>query len=451
MSYVVGDSIRGRRIQLVYAAAQLPLAASVGRMEKSREVRRHLARSKTRYAFVVRDPADNIETWWSAEDRGISFAAAIDQWVSRRLSGGAAAQDKAAAQDTPGPAHAPGSELLPETPAGQTVEDCLVVIPLDGRVYAAEVAQGLVSQEWVLRPGRIADHLAQYPGAIVHGFSAGDCTDELAQRVELEELPFDLREFRYRSPAREFAAHGMIHPHVGALALTAVLCAGAAYTGSGHLQRAAGLVSDWLGTTPVTDVITQEPRQIVAPKAPHTAAADLRALVRLIRAAEPLLGQGLVSLAFAERTAVFSGEIRKDYPALARRIAGSLGGTWSLDSAGWRIVLAVPPGGPSNRVPGETEPVVERMLTHPLGPQLVRGPDIHPVRRQAGNISVLGLTESEFAAAPESVTAHDLLEGARLLEGLPVSLAAADCSFLKHRLDTCTLTFRAQTLTRNET
>ena len=120
---------------VVYAAEQFPISTGVGLWEKSREVRRHLERTQTKYCFAASKAGEGIEVWWSAEERGVSIAASLDDWYSTRLVEN---------DDTP--------------------DDCVVIISFDTSVYLAEFANGLVKTERVVDEKSALAHLDRLPG-----------------------------------------------------------------------------------------------------------------------------------------------------------------------------------------------------------------------------------------------------------------------------------------------
>ena len=412
MSWTVRDSIRGRRIALVYGAAQLPLSTAVGRWQRSREVLRHLRRTRSRTVLATPDSDGRTETWWSAEEAGVSFAAAIDHWIETRL----------ADEDAPLP------------------EEFVVVIPLDTRIYLAEAAQNVVREERVLFPDPAAEQLDRHSaaGTVIYGFAAGTCTELPEQYVRLETPPFDLQRFRFARQLPVFLRKGLPHPQQLFIAAAVLLLAAGLQFGYQFARSA------WQAGIPQTLQPSGVLQQVVEPNVPHSAGAELRALARLVVSAEPLFADGLADLAFSHgQPALYSGLRKRGYPRTARAVAETLGAEWRLDDAGWQlsVPLRIDPG---HRRPGPTEPVTRAMLEHPLALRLADGPR-RSSGQQSGNILVRAVDLAVYAAEPESLTAQDLLDAAGPLDGLPVSLASADCRFEAFRLQTCALTFEART------
>ena len=170
MSFSSRIQVDGKKMTVVYAAAQLPISTGVGLWQKSREVRRHLERTQTKYCFVASKAGEGIEVWWSAEERGVSIAASLDHWYSTTL------------------------EENNETP-----DDCVVIISFDTSVYLAEFSNGMVKTERVVDEKSAVEHLDRYraENRVMHGFMSGSKTGLIEQYVELETLPFELRTNRF--------------------------------------------------------------------------------------------------------------------------------------------------------------------------------------------------------------------------------------------------------------
>ena len=187
MSWSSRVEVGGRKMTVIYAAAQLPISTGVGPWQKSREVRRHLERTHTKYCFAASRAGEGIEVWWSAEERGVSIAASLDNWYSTTL------------------------EENDETP-----DDCIVIITFDTSVYLAEVANGLVRTERIVDENSALAHLDRYraENRVMYGFAAGSHIDSVEQYVELEPLPFDLRSNRFEWAFAVFLRHRLYHPMV---------------------------------------------------------------------------------------------------------------------------------------------------------------------------------------------------------------------------------------------
>ena len=213
MSWTIKDRVQGKRVALVTGAAQLPLAASSSRWQRSREVLRHMQRNRSKHVLVVTSVEDDEETWWGSEEPGFSLAAAIDHWIDSRL-----AQKDESTEPPP--------------------ERFLVLIPLDERIYLAEVLQGLVREEWVLFPNAAAEHLERHSQAnsLIYGFSAGACTELAEQYVRLESPPFALLQFEFKRPAGLFLRQGLLHPRHALSMTVAVLLAAGLYMGQDALR-----------------------------------------------------------------------------------------------------------------------------------------------------------------------------------------------------------------------
>lgn len=292
----------GRRLAVVYDAAQLPLRVGSGRWATGRQVRERARANKATGLLRTVDEREGVETWWFGA-AGVSFAAAVDAWS------------------------AGGGDIGP---------DVAVVIPLDVRVYFAARSRGIVEEEWVLAGERAEEKLAEWAAAGVEAraFGPGRQTPLVAGRMEHDaELPFDPGEYRYGRPLVVLARRGLFHPSHGLAALGVAVLPALAWVFWVDVQQAARSAADDLE------------RQANVLRARQ---ADFSGRERLLRFAgivgdERMLGlhrEGLAVVEYQTGTDLvwMKGAIDGAYPTGARRFAAATGGTFVVRPGGWDVV-----------------------------------------------------------------------------------------------------------------
>ena len=174
----VVDSIGGKAVAVVYGAEQFELSRAAGRWARSRQVRREAKRCGATHLLRVEGVGGDHETWWLGQ-AGVSFAAAIEGWAAQE----------------------------------EDVDDDVVLVPLDDRIYAAELGGGEVEEEMVIGEGVLPEQFRKWRGRTVRAFEAGDLGEVLADTAAaLEPLPFDLRAMVYRPSVVGLTAAGLFTP-----------------------------------------------------------------------------------------------------------------------------------------------------------------------------------------------------------------------------------------------
>lgn len=426
MSLTLRDSIRGQRIDLVVGAKSLPVARGGGRRERGRVVRGHLARHGARQALVAQGGGDT-RIWWASDGPGVSIAAAIEAWCLTPREDG---------------------EALPDR--------FVVVIPLDRRIYVAQVQEDAVVEEKALQPDLAESRVAEAidGGTVVYAFTAGDAADGIGRQVQLEDPPFDLRAHRFAPAWRVFASQGIVHrTHLAAAALLLSTMAVGLNAGPVAVRHVSGLAGDlierwWPQEMPLQ--VETEPPTVITPEVPHSAAWEMRAMARLLVQAEALYGDGLETLAWDGEGATFAGDSGESYPAAAHRLADAAGGAWSLDAGGWTIHLK-PSRRPEPRPPGiGSEEALRTVLEMQAGYEFQSGPDlIEGQRNRRRNTITPDLRQLEFTLEFAGAAVGTLIEQAERLERrdeLPAALTVAQCFFGPWRIDSCFLTLEVNTL-----
>ena len=399
------DAVSGRSITVVYDAPQLPVARGVSRWSRSRQVRRHARRNGATHLLRVVDPQGigETETWW-AGTAGVSLAAAVDEWALKN----------------------------------QGIGSDVVVIPFDGRIYAAELDGGLVENELVLGNGLWREQMGQWTrgGKIVRAFEGGKMGDVLRTVVAVEPAAFDLRGHRYRRKGLALTAAGMYAPSQG-------VAAGAAAT----VAIALAGYSQW-----------QESRAAGRVAAERDEAARAAALLAAFTGADVINGaaeigwdeamlllhrDGLGEMVYEGGFEVsFSGTAAPGFPAAATRYAEAMGGQLQVEGSNWRVRRAV-------GWPAAEQKTVEGFGSRSLAERLhgaaeAARAEIMSARVLRGDLA----DERTFTLRIPNATANDLVQLAAAMEGRPYRVAGLRCSFEGYLASVCEIEIWAKGVVR---
>ena len=398
MSYSSRVEVGGRKMTVVYAAAQLPISTGVGLWQKSREVRRHLERTHTSYCFAASKAGEGIEVWWSAEDRGVSIAASLDNWYSTTL------------------------EENDETP-----DDCIVIITFDTSVYLAEVANGLVKTERVVDENSALAHLDRYraENRVMYGFAAGSHIDSVERYVELEPLPFELRSNRFERAFAVFLRHRLYHPMVIAPVL-ALFCI--------VTLSQIDLIGLWDRIMNNNRTDPAEQHEPVIPIVSHGGGVMLRELVKFMRYLDVLYPDGLQRLEFTPPSGVVLSGQSPEYPSRAKDFADRRLGQFRWNSAGWAINIDIAMPDMVEKTPMRTEALLEKLSRGWSALALVEGP-------------ITGFTHTtRFNIAQPDINTFDLMDIAQRLDGYPAVISRLSCSYAGYRMSDCEVSIETKTL-----
>lgn len=415
MSYTVTDSLSGRRVEVTYGAAQLTLPGGSRRL-RGRVVRRHLARHRGRHALLVRGES-GLETWWAAEDAGVSIAAAAEAWMA-------------------------GSER--EIPDGT-----LLAIPLDERVWLGRTARSLIEDERVLPPEAACGEIdrARDAGTVVWAFEGGGAADAVRRRLDLEPLPFDPLALAFRPAWRVLGRAGIPHrAHLSAVAALAVLVGAGAFLAGripdGILDALTGRFGSGIPEAPVAAVTGPATR--IAPEADHSGADSLRRLARLAFDARILHRDGLSGLVATGDGVALSGR-SGGWPETARSFALDAGGEWSAGESGWSAVLPLS-AEPLRRAVENGASVLHPALIR-LGWSIVGEVETVPSRRNLiENTVTRELFRSRWRRIVDDAVLGSLIEAAEALDGLPAALTGAECRFGSLEILSCELSLEVNAL-----
>ena len=387
----IEDSIGGRRLAVVYGAEQLPLSRRSGRLVRGRQVRRHARRYRASHLLRVVGNGADTETWWFGS-AGFSFAAAIEAWAE----------------------------------SARDVDDIVVVVPLDDRIYAARLDGREVEEEVVLGEARLAEQLRQWRGGKVRAFDAGRSGGALEPALALEPLPFDLRSKRFLSAPAALTAAGLFAPRQVGLGLVAAVAVGGWQ-----------LYADWQAER-VEDVrvaARQAERRAAALQGDFSAAATLRGIADVAWDDDSLLlhRDGLTYMSYGGGFEVaFSGHA-SGFPAAAEGYARAHGAAVVVGGASWEVNRLVPWGAPDPRS-------VAGYGGRRLAARAYAVADRADAELSGGHAVVDEFTEERrFAIRVANPTPNDLLSLADGVDGLPFRLASLQCRFERYMASVCEL------------
>ena len=398
MSYSSRVEVGGRNMTVIYAAAQLPISIGVGPWQKSREVRRHLERTHTKYCFAASKAGEGIEVWWSAEERGVSIAASLDHWYSTTL------------------------EENDETP-----DDCVVILSFDTSVYLAEVANGLVKTERVVDEKSALAHLDGYraENRVLYGFAAGSHIDSVERYVELEPLPFDLRSNRFEWAFAVFLRHRLYHPMVIAPVLALFSLAALSQI---------DVIDIWNRFTKDDQINLTNLNKPAIPIVSHGGGVMLRELVKFMWRLDVLYPDGLQQLEFTPPSGVVLSGQSPQYPSRAKAFADRRLGQFRWNSAGWAINIDIAMPDMVEKTPMRTEALLEKLSRGWPVLDLVEGP-------VAGHINT-----TRFNIDQADINTFDLMDIAQRLDGYPAVISRLSCSYAGYRMSDCEVSIEIKTL-----
>ncbi len=398
MSYSSPVEVDGRKMTVVYDAAQLPISTRASQRQKSREVRRHLARTRTKYCFAASSAGEGIEVWWSAEERGVSIAASLERWHSTALE---------ESDDTP--------------------DDCVVILSFDKNLYLAEFADGLVKKERVVDGNGAQEHLDRYraENRVMHGFAAGRGTGLAERYVELKPLPFEPGEYRFERALAAFLRHRLWHP----MAVAPVLAVAA----MAALSQ-VDVITLWDRVMQGDRVDSDEPQKPDIPIVSHAGGIMLRELVRFMRDLDVLYGDGLQRLEFTPPSSIVLSGRSPEYPSGAKVFADQRRGWLRWNSAGWVINMDIAIPDMVEKTPIQTEALLENMSRGWPALGLVEGPI-------PGHINT-----TRFSVDQGDINTFDLMDIAQRLDGYPAVISYLSCKYADYRLSDCEISIETKTL-----
>lgn len=402
--YRVEDSIGGRRLRLVHGAPQLPLPASAGRWTKAAAVRRFASSHGAKGVLRVRDP-DGGETWRASPGAGASLAAALEDWLAE------------------GRAEGPVS----------------VAVPLDERVYIADILDGLVSAEHAAGVERAGELLAERERIVAfEGGARGDWLRARQGGLALEPLPFDLwsRRYAYASGPLALLRHGV--PSAWLAAVPASLAAAAlAWTMLSERRDAAASAAAEEAELDRLRLARQREEALLAR---HDAAATIGAAADAAfaeRQIARLHRDGLESVAVSGGAAVYAGRRRDAYPAGVAALGEA--DAWEVSLAGdggWEARRAVDAPADVRAVDAAHEDVARRLFAAARAARARVEP--------SGRVHAHGATESHYVLEIDGATRSGLRRLAEGLRGWPVAVDRVACDVDAWIVSRCRVDARAK-------
>ena len=385
----VEDAIGGKAVAVVYDAPQLPLPTVGSRWARSRQLHRFARANQASHLLRVRDASGDADTWWAGRS-GVSFAAAIDAWAETE----------------------------------KEIRDDIVVIPLDRRIYAAELEDRLVEQEHVVGAARLSEMMARWGQRSVRAFTAGSMGSAL-DGAALKALPFDPRMHRFRPVSTALTAAGLFAP-----AQVAAAAAGAA---AAALPQLDDVLRDyWSDADQVAEAAALEHAAML--EGSYGAATVLRGLadVGWHDAALLMHRDGLAEMRFEGLYEVsFNGRSAAGFPRAAAAYAAAHRATFDVSGERWEVRRPVFWGGAERR---SVEGFRSRRLAQ----------DLHAVANgaraevKASPGVATGLTEERsYALKIAAATPRDLAFLADALAGRPFGLSHARCTFADYLASAC--------------
>ena len=393
------DSIGGKAVALVYGAEQIELSTEAGRWSRSRQLRRLAKRYGATHLLRAPGAADDDhETWWLGQ-AGVSFAAAIEAWAMEETD----------------------------------VDDDVVLVPLDDRIYAAELDGGEVGGEMVIGEKLLPEQFRRWRGRgrTVRAFEGGGLGNVLEGLAALEPPPFGLRSMGYRPGVVALSAAGLFAPaQAAALALAGAVVAG--------WQFYVGWRDDAAGEAVLASREAEE--RAAALQADFSAAAVLRGFAGLVwdKSCLVLHRGGLQQASFAGGFEVVLTGVAEGYPKGAERYAAAHGGGLVVSGQAWRVTLVVGWGMPR---PGSVAGVGGRRLAANLYevadfPRFAVG--------GAMAVSAGTVEERSFSVRIQGPTRRDFELLAAGLEALPYRVSAASCAFEDYLAVSCDVSIVAK-------
>ena len=264
---VVVDSMRGKPISIVLGASAWQQPTSLGWFERSAGIN-ELLRNTKRATHLLRvvDERGEQETWHAGR-AGVSIAAGIERMAIKEA----------------------------------TVRDAVVVVPLDARIYCAELEGTLVRHECAPYPSAFKDKVASWRASnrkIVTLTDAGLHTIELRETLALP-FEFDVHLFTFRRAFVVMLHAGVVHWRdcVRFCALLLLLLLGAV----AHTWLLRNNLSEGASAWPTPELSSQ-------PSARFSAGAELAAFAALVAEHDVSLwrAKGISRLDYEPETAEIS-------------------------------------------------------------------------------------------------------------------------------------------------
>ena len=391
----VVDSINGKTVAVVYGAEQIELSTAAGRLSRSGQLRRLAKRDGATHLLRAVGADSGHETWWLGQ-AGVSFAAAIEAWAMTEPD----------------------------------VDDVVVLVPLDDRMYVAELDGGEVGVEMVIGEKLLPEQFQAWRGRTVRAFEGGSLGYVLEGMVAREPLPFGLRSMVYRPAVFALCAAGLFAP-AQAVAVTVVVVAGASW------QFYADWREDAVGEAVQAAQAARE--HAAALQGDFSAAAVLRGFARLVwdKSCLVLHRGGLRQASFSGGFEIVLDGVAEGYPKGAEQYADAHGGSVVVSGEAWQVTRVVGWGPQLGSVVG--------IGGRRLAANLYEIADF-PRAQIAGTMPVPAgpAEERSFSVRVEAPTRRDFELLAAGVEDLPYRVAAVSCTFEDYLAVACDVSIVAK-------
>ena len=391
----VVDSINGKAVAVVYGAEQIELSTEAGRLSRSGQLRRLAKRYGATHLLRAEGADGGHETWWLGQ-AGVSFAAAIEAWAMTEPD----------------------------------VDDVVVLVPLDDRIYVAELDFGEVGGEMVIGEKRLPAQFQAWRGRTVRAFEGGSIGYVLEGMVALEPLPFGLRSMVYRPAVFALSAARLFAP-AQAVAVAGVVVAGASW------QFYAGWQADAVGEA--VQAAREAEEHAAALQADFSAATVLRGFARLVwdESCLVLHREGLRRASLAGGFEIVLDGVAQGYPKGAEQYADAHGAGVVVSGEAWQVTRMVgwrPQFGSVVGIGGRR-----------LAANLYEIADF-PRAQVAGTMAVPAgpAEERSFSIRVEAPTRRDFELLAAGFEDLPYRVAVVSCTFEDYLAVACDVSIVAK-------
>lgn len=385
--YQVADSIAGASLRLVHSAPALPLTQETSYWARYQQISQHIRAQKNPSHACIAVDADGTQTWRTGPGGGVSFAAAIEDWI----------QDK------------------------EGLSDVIIVIPLDTRIYIATVTSALVSEEAALVETRALETLeALSSDQVKIIYDTGGQTNEVVSNFATpEELPFSLHAHKYEWIPWALLRRKMPHRI--------------------HLLPVLLMVLVWLANelSAPAQILVQETTAVLTKPAPVTEISTDASehLVIFANALTPTLlsalgSENLKKIWLQGGALHIQGDVLNAYPKVPQQVAQEQGGRFQITPQGWDIELPLTlPRQTSTASNYQHDDVVEALIQAGL---YANG----EVTMEANFLddNTAGATFEVKIPRASQVHLYRLANG---LKNQPVSLSGIACDFIAYRPREC--------------
>jgi hypothetical protein len=299
------DSIGGKPITFTYQAPQLPVSNELGPWAHARQLHQFVKSNAGKALLRIED--ETLCSWLVAPSKSVSLAAAIEHWLQQQSD-----QDNA---------------------------HFAMVIPLDQRIYYAEVDHTLVVKERLISREQYQQTLAdwQEQKLTVRLYQGGQLSHVVAEDLAPTPLPLDPWAFNYTPTLQAFAQQKLIHPGAVSwlVALVLVSAIGHQAYQYNERQRAQEQAAEIAASA-----------QMLAPTAEFSAGKQILDLAAYLTddALAGLHRDNLERLSWraTDSALYYSGRSEQRYPTNPAAYAAHIGGEFLLSPNEWRIEKPLP-------------------------------------------------------------------------------------------------------------